>query len=83
MRKIAAFVWWCLSLSAFAVEVSKDEATLAVGNWLAMDGALGCSLGGTVSASRTGETPGGAWFHVLQLDGGGFVVTSAFAFMAG
>ena len=77
MRKIAAFAFWCLSFSTLAVEVSKDEATLAVGNWLATDAALGCSLGRAVSASRTGVTPGGARFHVLQLDGGGFVVTSA------
>lgn len=76
-RKIAAFAFWCLSFSTLAVEVSKDEATLAVGNWLATDAALGCSLGRTVSASRTDVTPGGARFHVLQLDGGGFVVTSA------
>ena len=54
-----------------------QEAGRAVDNWLGMDPALGCPLGRCVAGSRTCQSPSGARFHVVRLDGGGFVVTSS------
>lgn len=54
-----------------------QEAGRAVDNWLGMDPALGCQLGRHVAGSRTCQSPSGARFHVVRLDGGGFVVTSS------
>ena len=75
--QIAAFLA-ALALGRLpAAEVSAEEARRAVGNWLRTDPALGCAVRGAAATARTCVTPGGARFHVVRCDGGGFVVTSA------
>lgn len=60
-----------------AAPVSVDDARRAVGNWLRSDAALGCKLGHAIKSARTCSTAKGAVFHVVELDGDGFVVTSS------
>ena len=59
-----------------AALVSAEDAGLAVGNWLEDDAALGCSLGSSVESVRTETTTNGVNFHVVAVDGGGYVVTA-------
>ena len=67
----------CLLSLAEAAEVSRQQASTAVANWLKTDPSLGCALGRDVHSSRTCQSPCGTRFHVVRLNGGGFVVTSA------
>lgn len=65
------------ALALQAAEVSVEQAKRAVGCWLTADPALGCRLGHSVAAARACTQTNGATFHVVKLNGGGFVVTSA------
>ena len=76
-RLFQIFLFAGLAFQAGAAEVSVAEAARAGNAWLAMDPALGCPLGRSVRDARTCRTPGGARFHVLRLQGGGFAVLSA------
>ena len=64
-------------VSLWAAPVTCDQARSAVGNWLKADSGLGCRLGRSVASARTCSTTNGVNFHVVKLEGGGFVVTSA------
>ena len=64
-------------LSLNAAEVTTEQAGRAVECWLQSDPALGCRLGDAVTEVRTCTTTNGTPFHVVKLNGGGFVVTSA------
>ena len=59
-----------------AAEVTPEMASRAVKNWRATRDVFGCRFGGQVAAARRCEF-GEAKFNVVQLEGGGFVVTSA------
>ncbi len=63
---------------AFADEISTDQATIAVENWIEN----GCSLGklsnlAVDSAELISDSETGAELHVVKMKGGGFVVTAA------
>lgn len=81
--KSSLFHWILLALAVgcawagMAAEVSVQDAARAVDRWLTDDPALGCPLGNSVATARTCETPSGARFHVVCLDGGGFVIASS------
>ncbi len=62
---------------AVAEPVSLDQARTAVRNWVTRGGTLGTPRRASVSDARTCSTTNGASFHVVTLEGGGFVVTSA------
>jgi len=63
-----------LSLAASAATVSEDMAAKAVRNWRSRKGQLGMTLGKNVAETRRVER-GGAAFHVVRFEGGGFAVT--------
>lgn len=73
----AGFVAVAIALSLDAAEVTPEQAGRAVECWLQSDPSLGCRLGDAVTEVRTCATTNGTPFHVVKLDGGGFVVTSA------
>ena len=77
MKRILASALLLSVLAVFAAPVSVEQARTAVGHWLKADPALGCRLGTSVSGVRTCTPTNGVSFHVVQLAGGGFVVTSA------
>lgn len=81
MKKFAEMVVSAVSAAlAFvlqAAEVSADSAAVAARSWLRDDAALGCSLGAEVETVRTCSPQGDATFHVVKLEGGGFVVMSS------
>ena len=78
MKRLIQFVTTVgFLLQAVAVEVTVQEAGRAVDNWLGTDPALGCPLGRVACDYRTCQSPGGVRFHVVRLEGGGFVVMSA------
>ena len=77
MKRILASALLLAVLAVFAAPVSVEQARTAVGHWLKADPALGCRLGTSVSGVRTCTPTNGVSFHVVQLAGGGFVVTSA------
>ena len=64
---------------ARAAEITSRQAETAVTRWLAGQAApLGAAVGRTVLGSKTYADDGGKpLFHVVRLDGGGFVVTPA------
>lgn len=71
-------IWVCLSTSAAPITV--EQAKMAVHTWASarpqahMDAKLGKSAG---EASSVTNGAGEVLFHVVKLEGGGFVVTSA------
>ena len=75
-RLAAAFAFALFSLCASAVPVSLVQAEKAVGNWLARGYGLDKAMSRTVASSKTYATANGESFHVVSLEGGGFVVTS-------
>lgn len=68
-----------VSLTCQAAEINAVQARTAVGNWLRRDSKpLGAILGESVLGVNTHRSSeGDVLFHVAQLKGGGFVVTSA------
>ena len=72
----------CASLfsinAAFAVEVSEIEAAEAVKGWTALGEALGQDFSGAETNNVLTYTGvgGTGTYHVVSLNGGGFVVTS-------
>ena len=66
-----------VAFPAGATPVSKDDAALAVKTWLGWKLNLGCRLGAKVAEARTCTPTNSVSFHVVKLDGGGFVVTSS------
>lgn len=60
-----------------AAPVTSDEAAQAVRTWVGFGAQLGCRLGEAVSGARTCSPTNGVTFHVVKLEGGGFVVTSS------
>jgi len=81
MKKIAgnvgAVVFAAFVLGAQAAEVTADSAAIAARCWLQDDASLGCALGSGIDSVRTCSPQGDATFHVVKLDGGGFVVMSS------
>lgn len=74
------FIGLVLGFSSRAVEVSSEQAQLAVANWLrenpkAMTAEFK-SGGGALSAKTFRDDGGTALFHVVELADGGYVVTS-------
>ena len=69
-RLIQSVVTFGLLLPASAVEVTVQEAGRAVDNWLGTGPALGCPLGRAACDFRTCQSPDGARFHVVRLEGG-------------
>lgn len=65
-----------VAFAAHAVPTSAEQAVRVVDNWLVNNPALGCALGASAEGARTLETAGGARFHVVRLQGGGFVIVS-------
>ena len=78
ISKMVVFGLLCVTVGmrAFAVEVTPEMASRAVKNWRATRDALSCPLGLSPRAARACQTAK-AKFNVVQLEGGGFVVTSA------
>ena len=72
---VAAFA--CAVGLAVAAPVTSDEAAQAVKSWVGLGAQLGCRLGAAVSGTRTCSPTNGVTFHVVKLEGGGFVVTSS------
>ena len=68
---LAACLALAASLAASAADVSADDARVAVGAWM---GEGGGGLNGSVASVETVVT-NGASMHVVNLEGGGFVVT--------
>ena len=66
-----------MPLMGIAAPVSSDEAAQAVRAWVGLRAQLGCRLGAAVSGARTCVPTNGVTFHVVKLEGGGFVVTSS------
>ena len=66
-----------IAFYAYAEEVSADSAGVAARRWLEDDTALGCNLGVEVDSVRTCSPQADASFHVVKLEGGGFVVMSS------
>ena len=66
-----------IAFYAYAEEVSADSAGVAARRWLEDDAALGCNLGVEVDSVRTCSPQADASFHVVKLEGGGFVVMSS------
>ena len=64
-------------LMGVAAPVTSDEAAQAVKTWVGLRAQLGCRLGAAVSGARTCAPTNGVTFHVVKLEGGGFVVTSS------
>lgn len=71
------FSLWAMTCRA--TEITSAQAQKAVGNWIRRDAApLDAKLGGTaLNAVTYTNSAGDSLFHVVPLDGGGFVVTSA------
>lgn len=63
----------------FAAEISGEQAKLAIGNWITKDGSpMNARLGKRVRDAKTyADKSGAPLFHVVRLDGGGFIVTAA------
>lgn len=81
---LGGLVWmglWAIifPLCAGAVDITQLQARQAVQNWLRRTPApMNARMGNSVLATRTiFNADGESLFHVVQLDGGGFVVTSA------
>lgn len=72
---VAAFA--CAVGLAVAAPVTSDEAAQAVKSWVGLRAQLGCRLGAAVSGTRTCVPTNGVTFHVVKLEGGGFVITSS------
>ena len=72
---VAAFA--CAVGLAVAAPVTSDEAAQAVKSWVGLRAQLGCRLGTAVSGTRTCVPTNGVTFHVVKLEGGGFVITSS------
>ena len=79
MMRAAVLVFSLWAATCPAAEITSVQARTAVGNWLRRDAApLEAKLGGTALAAITYKNAGGdTLFHVVPLEGGGFVVTSA------
>ena len=78
MNRIIKSVFLLMApLMGVAAPVTSDEAAQAVKAWVGMKAQLGCRLGAAVSGARTCAPTNGVTFHVVKLEGGGFVVTSS------
>lgn len=76
-KMLCALAAMAASMGAFAVEVTPDQAQTAVRNWIRknprpMTAQFATGNGEAKTFAKDGKT----LFHVVQLDGGGFVVTS-------
>jgi len=77
LAAVVVFLIW--AATCHATEISSAQARTAVGNWLRREAApLEAKLGGAALDAVTYRSSGGdSLFHVVPLEGGGFVVTSA------
>ena len=76
-RTIVALATVLLSVSAFAVPVTDDEAATAAASLVAAGGAMDARMEGGVSEVRALTPPDGAApFRVVKFADGGFIVTS-------
>ena len=76
-RIIKSVLLLAMPLMCVAAPVTSDEASQAVKTWIGMRAQLGCRLGTSVSGARACSPTNGVEFHVVKLEGGGFVVTSS------
>ena len=76
---MAAVVTVVLPGLSLAAPVSREQAQTAVRNWLSREQKpMGADIGRTVAKAETfADAADEALFHVVQLEEGGFVVTSA------
>ena len=76
-KLLCALAAMAASMGAFAVEVTSDQAQTAVRNWIRknprpMTAQFATGNGEAKTFAKDGKT----LFHVVELEGGGFVVTS-------
>ena len=79
-RGLLAAIGTIAGIAAFAAPIAVDQATKAVGTWASARPAahMTARLGAAVAGADTVKGPDGqALFHVVRLEGGGYVVTSA------
>lgn len=79
MKKILfLFACVCTSLAALAANITSAQAKKAVGTWVRSRPAahMTARFGAAVGEAETVEEGGTNLFHVVGLEGGGFVVTS-------
>ncbi len=71
-------VSFIVSVALFAEEITREQAEVAAGNWLLRNAAFETPLSADIVSSKTvAIADGSSSFHVMELSGGGFVITSA------
>lgn len=75
-NKIIMLALLALAFQVQAIPVTQSQAALAARAWVRRGGMLGAKIGNTVLAVKTQVTTDGAPYHVVQMTGGGTVITS-------